>query len=345
MCDAPIIHGIDLPARSLISLPNELDQSYFLVGTQSFKSANELHLLKFDEELGKVKSTSFSFNSGEVRHLASGGENLISIAYSSIQNNQLVGGVEIWEYELGIESKINFKLALQFTKPHVNIKSVIWGTSTVLVTYENCFELFDITEAFKSKNILYEHSQAIIYASLNPFDENNQIVFASGSSLTLFDIKNKALTSIFTSNELRKVKHFDFNTNVQYIIACGMDDGSVCIVDMRKPGVVLESFRDHRHWVCNVRFNPVHDQLLLTAGSDHILCLYHLSTLSSEKNESEEEKTVQDGLIERLTDHEDSVYSCAWSQTDPWAFASLSYDGRVNIYKIKRDLKYSIMDL
>jgi len=44
----------------------------------------------------------------------------------------------------------------------------------------------------------------------------------------------------------------------------------------------------------------------------------------------------EDKLIKTYDDHEDSVYSICWSNPDlnPWAFASLSYDGRVVINKV-----------
>jgi hypothetical protein len=45
----------------------------------------------------------------------------------------------------------------------------------------------------------------------------------------------------------------------------------------------------------------------------------------------------RDRLIRKYKDHEDSVYSACWSWADssnPWLFASVSYDGRVIINKV-----------
>ena len=41
--------------------------------------------------------------------------------------------------------------------------------------------------------------------------------------------------------------------------------------------------------------------------------------------------------------HEDSVYGLAWSLVDPWAFASLSHDGRVFVNHVPRSEKYKIL--
>lgn len=41
--------------------------------------------------------------------------------------------------------------------------------------------------------------------------------------------------------------------------------------------------------------------------------------------------------------HEDSVYSVAWSPADPWLFASVSFDGRVAVNVVPQDHKYKIL--
>ena len=42
-------------------------------------------------------------------------------------------------------------------------------------------------------------------------------------------------------------------------------------------------------------------------------------------------------------EHEESVYSVAWSACDAWVFASLSYDGRVVINHVPSTEKYKIL--
>jgi hypothetical protein len=37
------------------------------------------------------------------------------------------------------------------------------------------------------------------------------------------------------------------------------------------------------------------------------------------------------------------VYGLAWSCVDPWLFASLSYDGRVVVNKVPKNIKYKIL--
>eukprot|EP00899_Mesostigma_viride_P029513 jgi/Mesvir1/9747/Mv12210-RA.1 len=53
--------------------------------------------------------------------------------------------------------------------------------------------------------------------------------------------------------------------------------------------------------------------------------------------------TTSEGLVQVYDEHEESVYGIAWSQNDPWAFASLSYDGRVVVNTVPSETKYNIL--
>ena len=50
-----------------------------------------------------------------------------------------------------------------------------------------------------------------------------------------------------------------------------------------------------------------------------------------------------DGKVHTFDEHEDSVYGLAWSTVDPWLFASLSYDGRVVVNKVPKQVKYRVL--
>jgi hypothetical protein len=47
--------------------------------------------------------------------------------------------------------------------------------------------------------------------------------------------------------------------------------------------------------------------------------------------------------VQVYTEHADSVYGAAWSAVDPWAFATVSYDGKVCVHKVPRHEKYKII--
>jgi WD40 repeat protein len=52
-----------------------------------------------------------------------------------------------------------------------------------------------------------------------------------------------------------------------------------------------------------------------------------------------------DGFLKAYDQHEDSVYSVAWSPSDIWVFASLSYDGRVVINRVPTSEKFKILGI
>lgn len=37
------------------------------------------------------------------------------------------------------------------------------------------------------------------------------------------------------------------------------------------------------------------------------------------------------------------MYGLAWSSVDPWLFASMSYDGRLMVNRVPKNVKYKIL--
>ncbi|CEF67215.1 Protein TSSC1 [Strongyloides ratti] len=354
MCEPPIIYGIDLPARCLISLPSENDQNFFLVGTHGVRNKNELHVLLYDEEVERVSTTSCIFDRGEIKEMAANNGNHVAIGISSVSKNKVIGSVEIWEHELSGDDKIKYSTKIDVLDNSDNqpkiIESVNWSSDNLLVAYDNFIQIFNISDNCKSNQKPSEFCQRVLYSAFDPFSLCNVAFASSESHLSRWDLRENGLEDIFVNNNVTRIRTFDFNPNNQYYVALGCDDGKIIILDTRNTYKILNSYNNHCHWIQCVKYNPVHDQLLLTTGSDNLVCL-HNSILDENKsfddsNETSSfSKSIPDGLITRLVDHEDSVYSCAWGCADSWIFGTLSYDGRVNIYRINRDIKYNIMNL
>ena len=83
-----------------------------------------------------------------------------------------------------------------------------------------------------------------------------------------------------------------------------------------------------------------------------MLVMASLASLSSEpygalvEEEAEAARApLEDGLVAVWTEHEESVYTAEWSAADPWAFASLSYDGRLVIGQVPQSVKFNILSL
>ncbi|KAJ3217289.1 Protein tssc1 [Dinochytrium kinnereticum] len=114
--------------------------------------------------------------------------------------------------------------------------------------------------------------------------------------------------------------------------------------------------------VLSACFNRFHDQLLLTSGADCKVNLENIVSVSStplrhDTIDSEDEDLIQslgekahdsqsgnvDSLVSSYREYEDSVNSVAWSNADPWIFASLSFDGRVVVNIVPKVIKYRII--
>lgn len=79
------------------------------------------------------------------------------------------------------------------------------------------------------------------------------------------------------------VRQVDFNQNKPYDLASCGDDCTAKIWDIRNTsGGPLRVLADHSHWVWCVKYNPFHDQLLLTSSSDSRVILTSIASLSSE---------------------------------------------------------------
>jgi len=90
-----------------------------------------------------------------------------------------------------------------------------------------------------------------------------------------------------------------------------------------------------------VRYNPSHDQFLISSGSDTSVKLWHAASVSSAHQEPGEKS---DGLLRSLDQHEESVYGVTWtaSDQDPYLFLAASYDGRITVNHVPSSEKQKV---
>lgn len=167
--------------------------------------------------------------------------------------------------------------------------------------------------------------------------------------------------------DLRKTGsgHFDVN-------GAGDEDILVGGARKKKQRPLLVARGGHRHWSTRVLYNPFHDQLVLSAGTDSLVNLWRISTISSaplltfddDQQQSsnflgggstttgspEDPTDLQDiqqpeGPNIRISryEHMDSVNAIAWGAADPWIYVSASYDGKVVLNHVPSKEKYKIL--
>ena len=171
-----------------------------------------------------------------------------------------------------------------------------------------------------------------------------------------WDVKCMKQAWSFESPGNQVIRCIDFNPNRQYHLVSSGDDAALRFWDIRHAKKAMAVRHDHSHWVWSVKYNQYHDQLILSSSSDGHVVLSSMTSISSEplghlvddENEEEDadkEPSLEDCKIRTYEDHEDSVYCAEWSATDPWIFASLSYDGRLVINHVPRSIKFRILNL
>lgn len=369
--DTPVIYGLEFQTRALSAQTAETDIVRFLVGTQSLKfSNNQVHLVELNEETGNLKTQVFQHPIGEIWSLqASPTESDVFITcYNSLSEEgicRMKGAVwkfpEIKEYTNDI-LQLN-KLADIDTTPYgTDLKTIAYhpmDSKKIVSVVDNNFVLWDLTEGPRvtiAGTLAGKGQPRFTNGKWNPHNSANQFVTLNDNNVRGWDFRSpaNAAWSILSAHS-QIIRDLDFNANRQYFLSTCGDDGYMKFWDIRLPTEPVLSRMEHSHWVWNIRINRFHDQLVLTSSSDSRVILCSIASISSEPfghlvsdepSENEEsygKKKLEDGLVGRYEEHEDSVYAVEWSSADPWTFASLSYDGRLVLNKVPRKYKYQIL--
>ncbi|XP_077586789.1 EARP-interacting protein homolog isoform X2 [Stigmatopora nigra] len=251
-----------------------------------------------------------------------------------------------------------------------NAACVLWEPmgdgKRVISLADNCVFLWDLqessTQATVSGTAMLEGKGQLKFTSgkWSPHHNCGQLATASDTAIRGWDLRTMSQIYCIENAHGQLVRDLDFNPNKQYYLASCGDDCKVKFWDVRNIQEPVKTLEEHSHWVWSVRYNHSHDQLVLTASSDSRLILSNMVSISSEpfghlvddEDLSEGEENLQDekgkeplkdSVVSTYEEHEDSVYAAEWSSADPWLFASLSYDGRLVINRVPRNLKYQIL--
>lgn len=191
----------------------------------------------------------------------------------------------------------------------------------------------------------------IVSGAWNPHDLN-VVGLAHFRSISLYDIRDMKPTQILRNCNRYPLLDMDFNPNRPNVLTTSGENGLIKFWDLRKSEKPIKIISGHSHWVTKVRYNKFHDQLFLSCGTDSFVNLWRLSSISSapymelegDVVDVSNQSDVLDMCIQR-SEHqaESSVYDIAWSVCDAWLYASLSFDGQVNINHVPSKEKYKIL--
>jgi len=177
-----------------------------------------------------------------------------------------------------------------------------------------------------------------------------------GSSINILDWRsNPSSIPTGTSSRIPNAHRYgvtavDYNPNKPNVLATAGHDGLLKFWDLRnakKPLLVARG--GHSHYAWRVQYNPFHDQLVLSTGTDAIVNMWRVSTISSapmilgESTISSGRRSASTNVLVSRFEHNDSVYGMAWGAADAWIYTTAGYDGRVALHHVPSTEKYKIL--
>ncbi|GMT28363.1 hypothetical protein PFISCL1PPCAC_19660, partial [Pristionchus fissidentatus] len=342
-----LMYGVELESRCMTNVAACEDTVSFLVGTQNMKLTNEICHVHLDGS--RIAAKSRHHNQGEVRALASDPKDERRFVTGASDYGKMAPAHSLNLFRINDnEDKLE---QIHSTSVDNEVKSLEWHNQghKMATIINNKIEMSDIDRVFEPTWSLSPQGVSTV-AVWNPHSSGNALGVTIDRSVVTFDTRTKEEGHRIKEAHSLRATYVDFNPNLQHsVVSCGRD-GLVRIWDWRHPSTHIFSLRAHAHWATQVHFHGVHDELLLSSGSDGSLllsCAYSISSDAKESHDDDGEERVilSDGPLERIDEHEDSIYACAWSTSDPWTFASLSFDGRILISHVNREHKYALMKL
>jgi hypothetical protein len=193
-------------------------------------------------------------------------------------------------------------------------------------------------------------------AAWDPHANGDAVAVTHGSSVSILDWRADTSVPSGTVETFRchryGVTDLDYNPNKPYTLATSGQDGLVKIWDLRSAKHPLLVARGgHSHWVWSVRYNPFHDQLVLSTGTDCVANLWRLSTVSSApllteeygNNNNNSSETSAPNVRVARHEHNDSVYAASWGAADAWIYLTVGYDGKAILSHVPSKEKYKIL--
>eukprot|EP01137_Pigoraptor_chileana_P019441 Opistho-2@80492 len=369
--DAPVIYGLEFPARALANQRAEAEVTRFLVGTLTLRAENELHMVEFNDEDSSIACQVFSHAAGEVWKISASPahSDVIATCYVDARSGATCVSASVWRMPSASvrpgAQKQPLEQLCSLDGHSGDVRSVLWhpaGESSRIASIDDSnIRVWDIGTGLKEAKPLstvsldaaqQQQQQRLAGGAWSPHQGGSQIAAAAGTDIVGFDLRSGKKSYTIEKADATMVRDIDFNPNKQHTLVSGGDDCRIRFWDVRNPRDPLKLVTHHSHWVWGVRYNHFHDQLVLSASSDGRVILSSILSLSSDPyGHSADDKTAsdkeaaaaQDRLLARYDEHEDSVYAAEWSNGDPWTFASLSHDGRLVINRVPREEKYKIL--
>lgn len=350
--------------RCVAPLPGgDTGRHRFAVATCALQQRNEIHVVEFVEETSEVVCRQVLPHQEEVWLLTvSPNDGNQILTYSAGKSPPMLNLFTVPEPDAQ-EQALERLCSISGNEAQLAaVKSALWDphrAGNLLVADSEALHVFDYAASAGSQPkelSTVQVGQRCSGACLDPHHAS-QVSTVDDTHIKTWDLRSGKLAFRKDGAHLFGARDVDYNPNVPYQVLTTGEDAALRFWDLRKMDKCLRSLSGgHHHWVARARYNGHHDQLVLSCGTDSAVCLWRCASVASAPlgedvggvlapaaGASAAPSRPPDGLIKRYEEHEDSCYSCCWSASDAWVFASVGYDGRVVVNRVPGEEKYRIL--
>lgn len=331
-----------------------------------------MSLLEVEESSGRISRVDSFLTDAGIRNISASPFDSRQIVASFKDRNAGSDNVGLCALNEDDAVDSTLKIVSSFDDSFVNVHTVLFESAeNICVGDSGSVSLFSIESGKRIGNSFnISNCTSTVIDPHKPFT----VAASSGKRILFLDTRSGIVENEFLTSHFFDITCMDLNPNVPNQYVTGGLDGRVMFWDTRMTGVSvgwLKMAVAHTHRVSTVKYNPLHDQLVLSSGTDCKLNLFRFPSLSKHPGKyasiietqpkhvsgqtahlarrgsvDDEPKLFfadRDGLIRSYSRHEDSVYKACWAANNTWLFASLSHDGIFLINRVPREDKFRIM--
>ncbi|XP_032285916.1 EARP and GARP complex-interacting protein 1 isoform X2 [Phoca vitulina] len=275
--DAPVIYGLEFQARALTPQTAETDAIRFLVGTQSLKYDNQIHIIDFDDENNIINKNVLLHQVGEIWHISTSpaDRGVLATCYNKPSDSKVLTCAAVWrmpkELEPGShESPDDSSSTAHSLELLCHLDDTAHG-STACVTWEptgdgkkvisladNHILLWDLQEssgqAVLASSASLEGKGQLKFTSgrWSPHHTGTQVATANDTTIRGWDTRSMSQIYCIENAHGQLVRDLDFNPNKQYYLASCGDDCKVKFWDTRNVTEPVKTLEEHSHWKVRV---------------------------------------------------------------------------------------------
>jgi len=303
----------------------------FIVATSALKDDNEVHVLRIDEKENdeiELREEGIFAHSGEVYDIETSAEdpNLFITSYNLPSGADVRSYAAIWKIT-GQDS--TQQLSKVEASKGQTIKKMCWipeSSDSLMIFEDNTLKKANIEDGVLNTSWEYTFSadeSKIYFGQCDPLQQN-LVAVTKGKKILIVDSRDNKIAIEIPAVGFGLARTLCYNPFKLHHLASGGDDCKVKFWDCRMPNYPVISMKGHSHWVQSIKYHPTHDEFIISSGSDGKVLLWNINSISSTEVE-DKTKLQPDRLVKTYEEHDESVYSIAWSTSFGIRFKNFNF--------------------